>query len=281
MRCALILGLLALTGCAGGSTPPPMPPAPSTWTATNGTVAVTAAAAFGAAVVSVTDGLGRQYVNTADHGREFQTAYQLDGTGEVENPTEAGSAADGAGTSSTTVIGAVSVAGNVLSTSVHPAYWNAYQGATVSPDTISKTVTIGYNGMANVTRWDVTITTAADHSTGAFEGLTGYTPVLPNLYVQQADGSWLNTGMTAAQGWVQWQAPIIEASADGSQAVGLYSPGFSYWWAIIDWAGVDKWDCAYWVQTPLPAGTYQATCYVAVGTLAEVEASLAALEAKT
>jgi hypothetical protein len=48
------------------------------------------------------------------------------------------------------------VNGKVLTTSVHPALWNAYQGQYTSPDTIAKTVTVDWNGIVNCVRHDVT-----------------------------------------------------------------------------------------------------------------------------
>lgn len=282
MKHLTILAALFLGACAsggGGNHIPPSPAPAQNWTITNGTVIVMASAAYGGSVVSVIDGSGKQYVDTVDHGREFQIAYQLDDLGEGENPTEAGSAADANGpTSSTVILGVVLNGPNVFTSVVHPAYWNGYNGTIVSPDTISKTVTVGYNGLANVIRFDVQITTVGDHTKAQVEGLTGYGPVLPVTYLQQGDGSFIATGQTQSWGMYKYSAPIIQSSVDGSQAVGVYSPG-DYYLNVVDWPGasVNKWDCAYWIQSPFPAGIYKRTCYVAVGTFAEVEASLIAL----
>src|SRR4051812_29750731 len=44
---------------------------------------------------------GIEHIDQTDHGRELQSAVQFDGLGECWNPTEAGSAADGSGSTST------------------------------------------------------------------------------------------------------------------------------------------------------------------------------------
>ncbi len=282
MKYSVVILLLLLTACAGA---PPVGPAPPSqpgaqlYTATNGTVTVTASSNYGAAVVSIVDAAGHQYVNTTDHGREFQTAYQLDGLNEGENPTEAGARADVV--TSTTVILDAGAAGNVLHSRVHPAYWDPYNGATVSPDLMEKTVTVGWNALTNVVRWDVTMTVMSDHSLGQFEGLTGYGPTLPDLYLMQPDGSFTPTPQPTGY-WVYYSQPVVESSPDGAQAIGVYSPdnrpGQAYWNALnVSNAGVNKWDCVWWKQAPLSAGSYAHVCYVAVGTLTDVEASLRAL----
>ena len=288
LRWAPLLAVVLLAGCASGGSVPaaPISPPPQTWTVTNGTLTLMASAGFGGAIVSLTDAAGNQYVNTSDHGREFQTAYTLDGLAEVENPTEAGSFADASGQVSTSIIKGMAASGAVLSSTVNPAYWEPYNGALVSPDTISKTITLGYGGIANVIRWDVTIVLAQPHTLSTFEGLTGYGPPLPELWVQQPSGSWMQS-TPAPNVAVQYGSPIIEASADGAQAIGVYTPlttPLPYQNAFnTQLAGVDKWDCAWWNTgtypgNAIPAGTYSATCYVAVGTLAQVEASITILQ---
>lgn len=282
MRLALaVLLSIGLTACGSDpSSTTVVSPSPQAWTIGNGTVTITAEARFGGSVTSVRDAHGHEYDDIVDHGREWQIAYQLDGLDEGENPTEAGSAADAAGPTSTSTILSVSVPSpNVLSTTVRPAYWYPYQGALLSPDTVSKTVTVGYAGLANVIRWDVAIDIATDHSMGVVEGLAGYGPQLPLLYVEQVDGTFTETPQ-ADKGTVTPATSFIAASADGSQAMGVVAekpPMLT--WNQLDFlgSGVNAWGCAGWIQTPLPAGRYTATCYVTIGTLAEVEASLKAL----
>lgn len=284
MNRLLVIGFaLLLAGCGGGSGPPspgPPPAPPQSWTVTDGDVTLTAEVRFGSSITSITDRHGNQYVDDVDHGRQWQVAYQLDGLDEGENPTEAGSAADAAGPTSTTVILATAVSADSFASSVHPAYWYPYQGATVSQDAISKTVTVGWRGLSNVVRWDVAIDLAAPHSFGVFEGLAGQGPMLPLLYVQQPDGSFSIVTQTDG-GTTAPKTPLIEASVDGSQALGVMATGTDLLWSTFDisGAGINAWGCAGWLQDDLPAGHYARACYVAVGTLAEVEASLTALAA--
>lgn len=280
---ASLFFLLASCGGSGGNpTPPPAPLPAQTWAATNGVLTVGASSLFGGAVSSITDAANNQYVNIADHGREFQAAYQLDGYtadgGQIENPTEAGSASDTA--SSSSVVISASAVGNVLSTCNHPAYWEPYNGAVTSSDTICKTVTLGYKGNLNILVWDTSITTIADHTTANIETLTGYTPPFPNLWTLEPDGSYYSIANPSA-GFTQYPAPIIEASADGSEAVGIYSPTTPNTWIAVNITGanVSKWDCNYIAPlAPLPAGTYNYRCFVAIGTLPQVEAAITALK---
>lgn len=268
-----------LVACGGsGAQTPPTCTLTMTCFVTNGFITVGVDPAYGMAITSVIDAAGNQYVNTVDRGREFQNAYQLDGLDEAENPTEAGASADGTGgTTSTTVIVSVNkVFPTMLQTVVHPAFWYPYNGALVSPDTVYKQITVGVEA-ENVFRWDVVVTTASDHTQAAMEPGAGYGPMLPNLYELQTDGSWA-LQPTAPAG-ASYYAPIIKASADGTQAIGLLSPISQYYDYMITAAPVDNWNCGWQRYTPFPAGTYNYTCYVAVGTLAAVEASVSALVA--
>lgn len=66
-----------------------------------------------------------QYVDVADHGREIQSAVQVDDLGECFNPTEAGSEADRRAATSSSLLLSISNTGNVLRTVTRPAFWLA------------------------------------------------------------------------------------------------------------------------------------------------------------
>src|SRR5882757_3057286 len=109
---------------------------------------------------------GKQFVDSADHGREFQSASSFDGLGECYNPTEAGSLTDT--TRSTSALLGISAAGNVLKTTSQMAFWapagypypqgcGGNQSLKIAQNTtdlsnhlLSKQVTIGYSGIENV-----------------------------------------------------------------------------------------------------------------------------------
>jgi len=69
---------------------------------------------------------GREFIDSADHGRQVQSASNLDCatpiTGETYNPTEAGSRRDGAGPNSSSKILSLKAAKNVLETSSRMAF---------------------------------------------------------------------------------------------------------------------------------------------------------------
>ena len=62
---------------------------------------------------------GREFIDSADHGRQLQSAVNFDAgsriRGETYNPTEAGSRFDGAGPKSTSVLRALHAKENMLS----------------------------------------------------------------------------------------------------------------------------------------------------------------------
>lgn len=90
----------------------------------NGNPLVVSASAdrFAGAIVSLTF-RGVQYVDIYDHGREIQSAIQLDNLGECYNPNEAGSETDGTGQTTTSILHLISNTNNVLQTQTQPAFW--------------------------------------------------------------------------------------------------------------------------------------------------------------
>jgi len=68
---------------------------------------------------------GVEYIDVSDHGRQMQSAVQLDGLGECLNPTEAGSKADARkSTTSSKLIGLVAGAGELV-TRTKASFWLA------------------------------------------------------------------------------------------------------------------------------------------------------------
>ena len=70
---------------------------------------------------------GKEFINSADHGRQLQSASNLDletrFSGESFNPTEAGSRHDGAGPTSTSRLLHMIAEGNALQTTSQMAFW--------------------------------------------------------------------------------------------------------------------------------------------------------------
>ena len=74
---------------------------------------------------------GSEFLNAFDHGRELQIAWSSDGFGECYNPTECGSAADGAGATSSSALRAAWASGSLLGLAAHsvpPTYEALYSG---------------------------------------------------------------------------------------------------------------------------------------------------------
>jgi hypothetical protein len=262
------MGWSSFDGPGGGTTTPPPPPTTPHYTLSgsyNGKpVQVGASNRFGAAVYSlVYDGF--QYLDSSDHGRELQTAWQLDGMGEGQNPTEAGSAANGAGTTSSTRVLAANVNGMSLSTRVNPAYWLTYNGQVTSPHYLEKTVRLD----GNVLRHDVGMYLASPyHTTMAVEGLTAYTPTsFTRCFTFDYGGT--NVTEIAPGPLVASTRPVMLSNSDTSRAIALIGGDRSHlhWIGRIGaWPKID----ASWFSVSNPSGWYRWTTFTVVGNTNDV-----------
>lgn len=235
---------------------------------------------FGAAIYSLKWG-GVKMLDSTDHGRELQTAYQLDGMGEAQNPTEAGSSTDSLWISSTKVIFASVLSPTIISTSVNPAYWNVYNGQKTSPDTLTRTITLGHQGLANVIRHQISINLALSHSQIAVEGITGYMPRTFTKFYTVVKSNLVPMITPPSTGYHIEGAsvPVIAATPDLTLAIGFYcpNPAYTYAWGTID--GWPKLDSAWWDKTPAPAGPYSYETFTVFGTVNQVLDSIRKLQA--
>lgn len=135
---------------------------------------------------------GQEFIDSADHGRQLQSASNFDAGSPIQaetyNPTEAGSARDGAENLSSSQLLSIRAAGNRLTTTSRMAFWlhpressggNPAKNRTITSNhVLKKQVTIGVNGRPNLIGYDVTFTLPADerHHQAVFESLTGYMP---------------------------------------------------------------------------------------------------------
>lgn len=89
-------------------------------------IVITTTARLAGAIDSLTYN-GMEFINSADHGRQLQSASNFDAgkpfSPEVFNPTEAGSMHDGAGPKSTSRLLKIKASGNELSTTIQMAFW--------------------------------------------------------------------------------------------------------------------------------------------------------------
>ncbi|OWJ64988.1 hypothetical protein BWR60_21710 [Inquilinus limosus] len=214
---------------------------------------------MGGAIESLT-WKGKEFINSADHGRLMQSASSFNKLGECYNPTEAGSAYDKRGKSSSELI-EFSAEGNRLTSTSRPAYWRncvrdkdrratsaradsatprllqsvggAEEFSKPSDQTFSKEVTIGFEGHPNIIAYKVTFRLPDDASftQAVFEPLTAYMPTstvsesFRYAPLGKANCSWPEMCRLpgAPKGHAQ-MLPLIFSSPDGEYAMGIYSP---------------------------------------------------------
>ncbi len=259
-------------------------------------IVITTTARVAGAIHSLTWN-GKEFIDSADHGRQLQSASNFDCatpiTGETYNPTEAGSRRDGAGPTSSSALLSLKASGNVLETSTRMAFWlapgeeseghDAKNTTVLSNHTLRKRVQIGAGGVENLIRYDVTFTIPAGerHTQAVFEALTGYMPwEFRKFRTLRPDGTL--EPIDAGPG--EQARPLVFSTDDEKFAMGVWSPdrpsagleaiGYGRW--AFDWARVVKWNCVFRVSDPvnLKPGDYSYTMYVAVGTLEDVRAAL-------
>jgi hypothetical protein len=250
------------------------------------------------AIDSVTWG-GTQFVNTFDHGREWQAAASFDGYGECFNPTEAGSNADGAGPRSTSLLMSLTLGPGRLETRSRMAYWmrpGEQEGtcpkgpgpyaAPRSDDILDKHILIGAEGVPNAIAFQATFTMAAPHSQATFEAATAYMPPQFTRFWTYDPATGALDPLSATRG--EQTRPVILATPDGSRAMGVYSPSLpqagqagGYGWFDFSHLPVAgnatvKWNCVF-REGAVEAGPRRYTCYALVGTLEDVTQGMARL----
>lgn len=141
---------------------------------------------------------GMEFIDSADHGRQLQSASNFDFgsriADETFNPTEAGSRDDGTGPKSTCRLLHAMANGNQLQTSVQMAFWlapgeksgnhPAKNTTRLSNHLLTKRVSIGYGSLPNVIQYNVTFSLplGETHTHGVFEAVTGYMPAEFNTF---------------------------------------------------------------------------------------------------
>jgi hypothetical protein len=181
---------------------------------------------------------GVEFVDSADHGRQIQSAANFDAGHpfhpELFNPTEAGSRFDGAGPRSSSVLLHLDARGHTLSTVNQPAFWLrpgersggrlALNDAIVSNHRISKRVTIGHRSLPRVIRYEVlfTVPSGERHTFAQFEAVTGYMPPRFSRFLRFDPSS--RRLETLDDGPGEQADPVVFATPDGRYAMGVFSP---------------------------------------------------------
>ena len=264
-------------------------------------IVVTTTARLAGAIHSVT-WRGKEFIDSADHGRQLQSASSFDNSAtappETFNPTEAGSRDDGAGPRPTSRLLEISARGGELRTRAQMAFWLtpgersggvlARNTTALSEHLLAKQVRIGLPGLPNVLDYTVTFTLPAGepHATVQFEALTGY---MPSEFAR----FWRLNPVTKkleplSEGPGEQRDPVAFSTADGAYAMGIIAPapapvgssGPGYGRFIFAQEKVVKWNCVFRVRAAdgvLKAGDYRYRMLVPIGTLADVEAALVKL----
>lgn len=243
---------------------------------------------------------GREFVDSADHGRQIQSASNFDVDGEFNpetfNPTEAGSANDGAGPRSGSRLLHLIAKDNLLQTTNRMAFWlapndqseghPARNTTVLSNHLLTKRVCIGAKSMPHVISYDVTfgVPVGEKHTFAQFEVVTGYMPpefeVFWKFNPQSRDLEPLDDGPG------EQPMPVVLATADGAHAMGIFCPadqptrgltGPGYGRFRFKQEKVVKWNCVYRlhdVTNGIPAADYSFRSYVIVGNLLMVKLAL-------
>jgi hypothetical protein len=300
---AVALALLASSGVGSVAAPPERPaPGDSTIRAKAGDseIVVTTTARVAGAIHSLTWG-GKEFVDSFDHGRQIQSASNFDCgkdfTPEVFNPTEAGSLADGRGATSTSRLLELGARGNELVTLNRMAFWlkpgeksaghPARNAAALSDHYLAKRVTLGYKNLPHAIEYRVTfiVPGGEKHAYAQFEAVTGYMPPDFGTFLRFDARSGKLEPLSDGPG--EQADPVVLSTADGSHAMGVYSPdqpskGFEragYGRFRFKAAKVVKWNCVFRVRDAagVPGGPYQFRCFLVVGSRKDCAATLAAL----
>ena len=266
-------------------------------------IVITTTSRLAGAIHSLTWG-GREFVDSHDHGRQLQSASNLDVNGtltnECFNPTEAGSERDMAGPTSTSRLLYLSACDRELVTVTQMAFWlrpgqtsggqAALNTTALSNHLLEKHVRIGVDGLDHAISHAISFTLPADerHHRATFEILTGYMPLAFDRFLRLLpDGSLEDIG----PGPGEQSHPVILATADGRHAMGAWSPAVSrttgrpatYGRFAFPAQKVVKWNCVVREedQDGLAAGSHRFLVYSAVGTREQVRETLVAVRTRT
>jgi hypothetical protein len=247
---------------------------------------------------------GKEFVDSADHGRQIQSAANFDCgqpfIPEVFNPTEAGSLADGAGPNSTSQLLELQAEGHQLRTRTRMAFWlkpgekslgnPARNDKALSNHLLTKQVTIGYKDLPHAIEYRVCFEIPQDekHTLAQFEAVTGYLPEEFKTFLRFDRKRHRLVPLSDGPG--EQADPVVLATEDGRYAIGVYSPdqpskgfeGAGYGRFRFKPEKVVKWNCVFRVKEERGITTrkFEYRCFLVVGTQSNCETTLAALVAE-
>ncbi len=244
---------------------------------------------------------GKEFIDSFDHGRQLQSASNLDAgspiLAETFNPTEAGSRNDRRGNTSSSELLELRASANELTTTSKMAFWlapgqksgpNPAKNTTVlSSHKLTKQVKIGHKDLPNVISYNVTFTLPPDerHTHAVFEALTGYMPPEFGEFLQFNPVTEDLEPLDDGPGEIPF--PVVLTIPGGSHAMGIYAPpqpaphtvGPTFGRFRFTAEKVVKWNCVFRVtgSDGLSPGTYSFRMFVIVGDLATVTDAMRAL----
>lgn len=234
---------------------------------------------------------GTEFIDSWDHGRQLQSAANFDAltpfTPETFNPTEAGSADDDVGDTSTSRLLHLLAQGNSLQTTTQMAFWLkpgqksagnlAKNRTSLSDHLLTKRVVIGYRQLPQVIQYDVTFSLpiTEQHRYAQFEAVTGYMPEVFNQFWKYNASTQQLEPLSDGPG--EQGAPVVLSTESGQRAMGVYSPqqpsaGFEeagYGRFRFREAKVTKWNCVFRIRADekVPPGDYAFRSFVIIGDL--------------
>lgn len=248
---------------------------------------------------------GKEFIDSADHGRQLQSASNLDcGTPiqcETYNPTEAGACRDGAGERSSSRLLFFAAGNDALQSVSQMAFWlapgetseisaghPAKNTTVLSNHLLAKHVRIGHPGLPHVIDYNVmfTVPVGERHTEATFEALTAYMPPEFSRFLRFDEQTGRLEPISDGPG--ENPDPVVLSTPDGSHAMGIFAPpqqlqgmiGPGYGRFRFAEARVVKWNCVFRVRDPagIPSGTYPFRMHVVVGDLETVRNSLQTLQ---
>ena len=276
-------------------------------------ITIKANSQFAGAIFSLT-WRGKEFINSADHGRLLQSAssfYNSDISWNAEcyNPTEAGSHNNGNSTCTDSRLLAFNNLNGQLYSKTQMAFYaappkpfnslnqpatnvgtascpNPKNDVVTSTHIFEKTVQIGVPNIPHAIKYEVKFYVPQNEiylGMGQFEALTGYLNSEFNTFFQyNQDSQTLTQTNNLPNG--EYNKPVIISTSDGQYAMGIYSPEISrneIWgqgYGQFQFGGTtSKWNFVRRILNVQPNTIYTFNSYVCVGTLENVRVTLSQL----
>lgn len=265
------------------------PDNPSRWTIGNSEgISISAGLRVAGSIDSV-EFRGKEYINACDHGRELQMAVTTT-DGECFNPTEGGSQSDSGSASSSSQLLGISTEGNVLRTTISPAFWMhpgecesscgcAVNTSKVSSFTMDKAISFNPYGVAKSFRYLADVHVPQQVSKLQNESPTGYlNGEFSKYYSVDPKSGALSFIPSPGEGHLVGSGnPVILATQDDQHAMGAISRYGANYYAVFDFShlnpyesSTNKWSIVR-IWGALNAGSQIAIdSFICVGTTQEV-----------